>query len=160
MAKMQKSRFLWILLIASLALNVCFVGGALYFRMVAGELRHSPEARAEYMADRLNLDSAQTEALKQTREKVIALRENSSDDRDERRKDVWAIIAAPQFDREALRTLIERGHGERLERWLDTSQILHDYLATLTPEQRAAFVEMAQDRDFFRRFFGDRKQRD
>ena len=54
---MNKSRILWIALIFSLAMNVFFVGGALYFRHMAGSF--GGEGRAlEHIAELCDLLSA------------------------------------------------------------------------------------------------------
>ncbi len=47
------------------------------------------------------------------------------------------------------------------ERILGRAEALHGYLATLGPEQRAGFLEMAKERGFLRGLFrGNRKKRD
>lgn len=151
---MNKSRFLWLLLIASLALNVFFVGGALYYRSMAGNLRGNPEARMEFLRDRLNLTEGQAEELSKVRSAMQELREGQSESRAERRGELWALMVEPELDRDALRALMLKSQDERLERRMKMAEIMHGYLSGLTPEQRAAFIEMAQDRDFFRRFMG------
>ena len=151
---MNKSRFLWLLLIASLALNVFFVGGALYYRSMAGHLRGSPEARIEFLRDRLNLTDMQVDELGNLRRTMQELREGREESRAERRRELWALMVEPELDRDALRAIMLKAQDERMERWMEMAEIMHGYLAKLSPEQRAAFVEMAQDRDFFRRFMG------
>ncbi len=42
----------------------------------------------------------------------------------------------------------------RQERILGRAEALHGYLATLDPEQRAGFLEMAKERGFLRGLFG------
>jgi hypothetical protein len=50
--------------------------------------------------------------------------------------------------------LMEARSAQRRARIVDVAQDLHAYLATLSPEQRQAFLAMARERGFLRRLFG------
>ena len=50
--------------------------------------------------------------------------------------------------------MMEERRAGRQERILDRAQQFHAYLATLDPDQRAGFLEMAQERGFLRGLFG------
>lgn len=150
----MKPKFLWLALIASLALNVAFIGGVVYSKTAHDRFDRDPAKRVAALAEELKLDDAQRQGLMELREKVAERWGDRHEGRDERRDAMLAALAAPDFDRAQVIALQAERSAERGEAIADTMQDLHGYLATLSPEQRAGFLEMAGDRGFFWKLFG------
>ena len=71
----MKRRLPWILFVLSLILNVALIGGAIYVKGKAEHYRDNPEARAEYLVDRLELNDNQRDALTSLMAELEDLRE-------------------------------------------------------------------------------------
>ena len=147
----MRSKVLWILMVASLALNVFFVAGFAYTRLVG---HHHPPHRFDPVAkaaEEFSLDERQTEAL-------VALRGRMAERLQEGRKDRGGFQAAiidalskPAFDRVALAQALEAERAKGGDMILDMTEQVHGFLAGLSPEQKEAFLKRARERDFLRR---------
>ncbi len=150
----MRGKLLWILLAVSLTANVFLVAGALYTLYVKDDRSAVASANVDSVAERLGLTPGQRDRLLALREKARQGREGSRERRESRRAAFLAELGKPTFDRERVLTLMEGRSAERRARIVNVVQDLHAYLATLSPEQRQAFLAMARERGFLRRLFG------
>jgi uncharacterized membrane protein len=144
----------WSLLAVSVALNVFFAGGVIYSKVTAERLRASPAERAQFLAERFGLSDQQHDRLLafQTAmgERRGALREGFR----EARAALLAELAKPELDRERIARLRQEQTAVRSALFEDFAGELHQFLATLSPEQKADFVAMLEERGLFRGLFG------
>lgn len=142
----------WFLLAASMALNIFFVAGVFYPQIVGYHHPHPWDDPMAQVVEEFSLDDSQVAALEQLRNRIAERRENRSDDRGSFRTLILDAASAPTFDRDELAQALEarrrEGFGDFI---LDLAEDLHGFVSTLSPEQKTAFLERAQDRDFLRR---------
>lgn len=150
----MKGKLVWILLGVSLAANLFFAAGAIY-SFYGGEHRGRYTAVSiDSVAERLTLSPAQRDALQALRDQARDSPRPSREEYQQRRASFLAGLAAPEFNRAAMQAMMEERRARRQERILGRAEALHGYLATLDPEQRAGFLEMARERGFLRGLFG------
>jgi Spy/CpxP family protein refolding chaperone len=150
----MKAKLVWILLGVSLAANLFFAAGAVY-SLYGGEHRGwRTKVSVDDVAERLALSPAQRDALQALRDQARNRPRPSREAREERRAAFHAELAKPAFDRARLQALMAERMAGRQERILGRAEALHAYLATLDPEQRAGFLELAKERGFLRGLFG------
>ena len=150
----MRIKLIWVLLAASLAANLFFVAGALYTFYGKDDWHARSGANVDSVAERLGLSPEQREGLMALREKARQGRKGPREGRESRRAAFLAELGKPAFDRDGVLALMEARSAERRARIADVAQDLHAYLATLSPEQRQAFLAMARERGFLRRLFG------
>ena len=150
----MKGKLVWILLGVSLAANLFVAAGAIY-SFYGGEHRGRYAAvSVDSVAERLALSPAQRDALQALRDQARDRPRPSREQREQRRAAFLGELAKPDFDRARMQAMMEERRAGRQERILDRAQQFHAYLATLDPDQRAGFLEMAQERGFLRGLFG------
>lgn len=147
----MRSKVLWFLLAASLALNVFFVAGVLYPRLMGHP--HPPQggdpiARA---AEEFSLDAGQTEALTALRGRMAERLAAGREGRESFQAIILEALSEPAFDRAALAQALAARRAQGDDMIVDMAEDLHGFLAGLSPEQKAAFLERARERDFLRR---------
>jgi Spy/CpxP family protein refolding chaperone len=135
-----------VLLALSLALNLFFVAGALWFRIHAPPPMLSPEDRLEQMAGELNLDGQQKQAFahySQTiRERMRAMHGAVQP----LIANAWSEVGKPGADEAKVMQLFDQASQERRAFMRDLTTTTLAYLATLSPQQRAKFVQLARQR--------------
>ncbi len=143
-------RLPWILVALSLALNMFFIGGFFWVRGEAARAHLRPAERFEMIARELNLDAKQRTAFEHfiglMRMRTRHLREANIP----LIQEAWAEMAKPQPDDAVIDRDLETATANRRAFQVDTSHALRGFLAALSDEQRARFVEFAknrQDRD-------------
>ena len=141
----MRSKLPWILLAVSVVANIFFAGGALYTLSARGD------SALEQAVTKLDLTPAQQEGLLALREKIAARRAARVGPPGGLRQALLAEIGNPTFDRERVAALVDDWTTQRGTYFVDIAQDLHAYVATLTPEQREKFLELAQERAFLRR---------
>ncbi len=149
----MRAKLPWMLLAVSLAANAV-LAGAVYTLTRAADPAAQRAAHVESVIQRLGLSPEQRDGLLALREKARQRRKGSREGRESRRAAFLAELGKPAFDRERVLALMEARSAERRARIVDVAQDLHAYLATLSPEQRQAFLAMARERGFLRRLFG------
>ncbi len=149
----MRAKLPWILLAVSLVANAV-LAGAVYTLTSAPDPAAKRAAHVESVIQRLGLSPEQRDRLLALREKARQGRKGSRERRESRRAAFLAELGKPAFDRERVLALMEARSAERRARIIDVAQDLHAYLATLSPEQRQAFLAMARERGFLRRLFG------
>ncbi len=135
-----------VLLALSLALNLFFVVGALWTRLHQPPPMLSPEDRLEQMAGELNLDTQQKQAFanySQTiRDRIKAMRGAVQP----LIASAWSEVAKPRADEAKVMQLFDQASEERRAFMRDLTTTTLGFLATLSPEQRAKFVQLARQR--------------
>ena len=149
----MKGKLVWVLLGISLAANLFFAAGALY-SFYGGEHRGwRAKVSVEDVAERLELSPAQSDALQALRDQARQRSRPSREEREARRAAFLEELSKPEFDRARVEALMAERMAGRQQRILGVAEELHGYLETLTPEQRAGFLEMAKERGFLRGLF-------
>jgi Spy/CpxP family protein refolding chaperone len=142
-----RRRLPWLLLALSLALNICFIGGVFWVRMEAARGQMAPAERFERVAQQLSLDGNQRAAFDHF---IRALRMRTRQMRETNQPliaEAWGELGKAQPDDAALTRLLTEAADNRRAFQLDTSRALRGFLAVLTDEQRARFVELARNRE-------------
>ena len=153
----MRSRLPWFLFAVSLALNLLFAAGVLHAWLDHGGREFWQHSAADDGAEALELTDAQQAGLEALRSRLSVEREEMRDAGQELRQIMLAELVKPEFDRPAVERLLAQRAGQRQGLFADMIEELHDYLQGFTPQQRATFLELAQDRGFMRRFlFGER----
>jgi Spy/CpxP family protein refolding chaperone len=146
-ARSSTRRYLWRAVLAlSLALNLCFVAGALWIRIHAPAPPASAEDRLERMAGELNLGPEQKQAFarySQTmRERLQAMHGAVQP----LIGNAWSEVGKPQADEAKVMQLFDQADQERRGFMRELTTTTLSFLATLSPEQRAKFVRLARQR--------------
>jgi Spy/CpxP family protein refolding chaperone len=150
----MKRRLPWILLTLSLILNAALIGGAVYVKQKAEHYRENPEARAEYLVDRLELDQTQAAALEEMMQNFSEMREQRQEARESFREKFMALLAQPKLTREDVERELRAGTGAWIDRFADKMLEMHAFVSTLTPEQREELFALAREhRGGLRRLF-------
>jgi uncharacterized membrane protein len=137
---------LWAALTLSLVLNLCFVAGALWIRIQAPALPASPAERLQRIGTELALDPQQRQAFERYSENLRSHMQQMRETVEPLMSAAWSELAKPDADQAtASRLFDEAGQARRsLQRELLTPTL--SFLATLSPEQRAKFVELFHQR--------------
>jgi uncharacterized membrane protein len=137
---------LWVALMLSLALNLCFVAGALWIRIQGPALPASPAERLQRIGAELALDPQQRQAFEQYSQIVRMHMQQMRETVEPLMNAAWSELAKPDADQAtAARLFDEAGQARRsLQRELLSPTLA--FLATLSSEQRAKFVELFHQR--------------
>jgi uncharacterized membrane protein len=151
----------WLLLAASLILNVFFAGGVLYSKETAERLQTDPESRLAFVVHELGLSETEREDLVRLRG---AIREQRSEMRSERQSGHQALMAEMRktdFDRARVEEILA-ARSQRFTGFLsDVMGRVHGYLAGLTPEKRDGFLAlMSEERRFLFRLMREARSDD
>jgi hypothetical protein len=138
------ARLPWVLLAASLLLNVFFAGGVIYSKMTADRLEAEPRSRLAFAAEELGLSEAETERL-------VVLRKTVGERRARMREDGGALTQAlnqemrrPDLDRQRLEEILRQRSKLFVAYLSDTMGEVHGYLGTLPPEKREEFLGLME----------------
>jgi Spy/CpxP family protein refolding chaperone len=137
---------LWMALTLSLVLNLCFVAGALWTRFQPPAAPASPAERLQRVGAELALDPQQRQAFERYSETLRTHMQQMRETVEPMMSTAWAELAKPDADQAtAARLFDEAGQTRRgLQRELLAPTLA--FLATLSPEQRAKFVELFHQR--------------
>lgn len=142
----QRTRVLLALLAISAALNLFFIGGALWTRLHPLPAAQSFDDRFQAMADQLALDPQQRAAFDRF---AAAMRLH----RQEMRRQVAPLMDAarqemgkPQADPKQVFALLDQVSAKRHEFQHDAVAQTLAFLATLSPDQRSKFVAITRER--------------
>ncbi len=143
--------FLWAVLILSLALNVCFVAGAMWIRFQGAPLPAGPEQRLQQIGPQLALDPEQKQAFDQYAHVVSSQMRAMHEAIEPLVGNAWSELAKPDADDTKIMQLFEQaGEQRRLFRH-ELATATFSFLARLSPEQRSKFVELARQRPWAKR---------
>ena len=151
-------RLPWYLLAASLAVNVFFLAGLAFPQLFGAADTAAPDPVA-VVAEELKLDAAQRADLAALRQRVAERRAAAAagGNGGSFRALLIAELAKPAFDRGGLEARMQERRATMGTVVLGVAEDLHGYLATLSPEQKAAFLEKAKERAFLRRLLWPRR---
>lgn len=144
----SRRRWLIVALTVSVALNLFFIG------MIAGHMhgRHPPQPfaqreRFEHIAAELGLNDTQHAAFQKFE---LAMRQRGAAMRAANAA-VWAKIADPATPPDQIPAMLGSTVKTRTELQQEMADTLGKFLATLTPDQRATFVDEARNPSRHRR---------
>lgn len=134
-----------ILLALSLALNLFFVAGALWIR-IHGPPPMTPEERLQRVGTELALDPQQKQAFDQYSRAVHARMQLMHKAVDPLISNAWSEVAKPDADEPTVVELFDQAAQTRRGYMRELAPITLSFLAKLSPEQRAKFVELIHQR--------------
>jgi Spy/CpxP family protein refolding chaperone len=143
----SRGRLLWLALALSLTLNVCFLGGLLWSRMTTEQML-TPAQRVQQVMQELNLSDDQRDAFRQF---VIEARRRTRQLRESNEPlvgRVWEELGKGQPDQAVIDKLVDQATENRHAYQKDMTTVLGRFLANLSPEQRAKFIELAKRRQY------------
>lgn len=138
----MRNKLLWILLAASLLLNLFFAGGVIYSKMTADRLRDEPAARFDFVVGELDLSEAEREQLMVLRETARARRDEMGREGRHLREELFKEMAKPDFDQARIEELLRQRSALFVTFLSGVMAETHDFLATLEPERKRAFMAM------------------
>lgn len=136
---------LWALLTLSVVLNLCFVGGAVWTYFHAASPPNL-EARLRQMPTELGLDPQQKEAFDRYAGAIRSRIRQMHEAVEPLLGDAWSEIAKPDADEPRIMGLFAAAGDKRRSFQRDLTKETLSFLATLSPEQRLKFVEIARRR--------------
>jgi Spy/CpxP family protein refolding chaperone len=147
----SRQQLLWVVLILSLALNFCFIAGALWIRLQGAPLPMSPEERLQQIEPKLALDSQQKAAFDQYARTVRSRMQSMHEAIEPLVGKAWSELAKPDADDAKIMQLFDQAGEQRRAFRRELGTATFGFLAKLTPEQRAKFVELARQRPWAKR---------
>ena len=147
----SRQQLVWVVLILSLALNLCFIAGALWIRVQGPPPPMSPEQRLQQIEPQLALNAQQEAAFDDYARTVRSRVQSMHEAIDPLVANAWSELVKPDADEAKVMLLFDQA-GEQwraFRRELGTATFT--FLAKLTPEQRAKFVELARQRPWAKR---------
>jgi Spy/CpxP family protein refolding chaperone len=146
-----RQHLLWAALLLSLALNLCFVAGALWARFQEPPLPLSPEQRLQQIEPQLSLDPQQKAAFDQYAQTVRSRMQVMHEAIEPLVGNAWSELAKPDADNAKIMQLFDRAGDQRRVFRRELGLATFSFLAKLSPEQRAKFVELARQRPWAKR---------
>jgi uncharacterized membrane protein len=140
-----RQHFLWVLLALSLALNLCFVGGALWIR-IHGPPPLNMEERLERIGSQLALDPQQKVAFQQYSQAIRTRMQAMRNAVEPLVGNAWSEVAKPDADEARVVQLFDEAGQTRRGYMSELAPITLSFLAKLSSEQRAKFVELIRQR--------------
>lgn len=138
-----RGRLLWVALALSLTLNVFFVAGLIWSR--AAEPSAPPFAdRLTRVAGEVNLSQDQHLAFQQLLQEMENRSQRLRDSNHPILQHIWDELGAAQPDQALISRLVDEATENRRAYQMDVSAALGRFLAVLSPDQRARFVELAK----------------
>ena len=136
-------RHLFSVLIAlSVALNLFFIVGALWIRIHGPQMPLSAWDRLHYIGEQLGLDPRQKEAFDRYSQAVRSHMQAMHKAVDPLVGNAWTEVARPDADETKVVELFDEAGQARRGFMRELAPITLSFLATLSPEQRARFVEL------------------
>lgn len=137
-------RLVWIGLAVSLALNLLFVGGAIYARTTFERVSHRADARTQHFTEQLGLRPQQREAYQAfragARERVAGMRDDMAPTFQEMRDQLGGDAPDPERLTAGLVRMADTRHD--FER--DMAGMTGEFLRTLDPDQIRRFLNFAR----------------
>ena len=147
----SRQHLFWVGLILSLALNLCFIAGALWIRVQGPPLPMSPEQRLQQIEPQLALDSQQKAAFDEYARTVRSRMQSMHEAIEPLVANAWSELAKPYADQTKIMQLFDQAGEQRRAFRPELVTATFTFLAKLTPEQRAKFVELARQRPWAKR---------
>jgi uncharacterized membrane protein len=130
----------------SLVLNLCFVAGALWIRIEEPALPPSPEERLQRIGAELGLDPRQRQAFEHYSEAMRTRMQQMREAIGPQMSAARAELAKPDAEEATVARLFDEAGQTRRGYQRELLTTTMSFLATLSPEQRAKFVELFHQR--------------
>ena len=147
----SRQHLFWVVLILSLALNLCFIAGALWIRVQGPPLPMSPEQRLQQIEPQLALSPQQKAAFDEYARTVRSRVQSMHEAIEPLVANAWSELAKPDADQTKIMQLFDQAGEQRRAFRPELVTATFTFLAKLTPEQRAKFVELARQRPWAKR---------
>jgi Spy/CpxP family protein refolding chaperone len=147
----SRQHLFWVALILSLALNLCFIAGALWIRVQGPPLPMSPEQRLQQIEPQLALNPQQKAAFDEYARTVRSRMQSMHEAIEPLVANAWSELAKPDADQTKIMQLFDQAGEQRRAFRPELVTATFTFLAKLTPEQRAKFVELARQRPWAKR---------
>jgi Spy/CpxP family protein refolding chaperone len=141
-----RQHLLWVALTLSLVLNLCFVAGALWIRINGPALTTSPEERFQQIGAELALDPEQRQAFEKYSAAIRAHMQQMREAVDPLMSAARAELAKPDAEESTITRLFDEAAQTRRGFQHELISKTLAFLAVLSPEQRAKFVELFHQR--------------
>ena len=141
-----RQHLLWVALTLSLVLNLCFVAGALWARIQGPPAPFNIEDRLQRVASELKLDPQQRQNFDRYSETVRAHLQQMREAVEPLMNAAWSEIAKPDADEATVMRIFDEAAQARrgFQREMITTTL--SFLGTLSPDQRAKFVQLFRQR--------------
>jgi Spy/CpxP family protein refolding chaperone len=140
-----------VILVLSLALNLCFIAGALWIRVQGAPLPMSPEQRLQQIEPQLALNSQQKAAFAEYARTVRSGMQSMHEAVEPLVANAWSELAKPDAEEAKVMLLFDQAGDQRRGFRRELGTATFTFLAKLSPEQRAKFVELARQRPWAKR---------
>ena len=140
-----------VILVLSLALNLCFIAGALWIRVQGPPLPLTPEQRLQQIEPQLALDSQQKAAFDEYARTVRSRVQSMHEAIEPQVANAWSELAKPDADEAKVMQLFDQAGDQRRAFRRELGTATFTFLTKLSPEQRAKFVELARQRPWAKR---------
>jgi uncharacterized membrane protein len=140
-----------VILVLSLALNLCFIAGALWIRVQGPPLPLSPEQRLQQIEPQLALNPQQKKAFDEYARTVRSGMQSMREAAEPLVANAWSELAKPDADEAKVMLLFDQAGDQRRSFRRELGTATFAFLAKLSPEQRAKFVELARQRPWAKR---------
>ena len=147
----SRRHLFWVILVLSLALNLCFIAGALWIRVQGPPLPMSPEQRLQQIEPQLALNPQQKAAFDEYARTVRSRVQSMHEAIEPQVANAWSELAKPDADEAKVMLLFDQAGDQRRAFRRELGTATFTFLAKLTPEQRAKFVELARQRPWAKR---------
>jgi len=149
---MRAPRLIEIVLVLSLGLNLFIAGGFAYSHWFAIGHHDGPppppplERRLDAIASRLGLDPEETKPFRELKRTFRGAQQALGAQNRPLAQSIWEELAKPQPDDAEIQRLIDEMASHRHAFHAATTTALERFLAAITPEQRAEFIKLMEDR--------------
>ena len=137
---------LWVALTLSLVLNLCFVAGALWARVQGPPAPFNIEERLRRVASELKLDPQQRQNFDRYSETVRTHLQQMREAVEPVMNAAWSEIAKPDADQATVMHIFDEAAQARRGFQHEMVATTLSFLATLSPDQRAKFVQLFHQR--------------
>jgi uncharacterized membrane protein len=139
-AKAARSRLVWVALALSLTLNIFVVAGLVWSQAAGPRPTNYAERLIEAGAG-LNLSPAQRDAFNQFSQSIQQRTKELRETNQPLYRQIWDELAKAQPDQAALSQLVDEASERRHGYQKDVIGALTNFLGSLSPDQRAEFIE-------------------
>ena len=141
-----RQQLLWVALILSLVLNLCFVAGALWARVQGPPPPFNIEERLQRIGSELELNPQQRQNFDHYSATVRADLQQMRDAVEPLMSAAWSEIAKPDADEATVMHFFDQAAQTRRGFQHEMITTTLSFLATLSPDQRAKFVQLFHQR--------------
>ena len=147
----SRRHLFWVILVLSLALNLCFIAGALWIRVQGPPLPMTPEQRLQQIEPQLALNPQQKAAFDEYARTVRSRVQSMHEAIEPLVANAWSELAKPDADEAKVMLLFDQAGDQRRAFRRELGTATFTFLTKLSPEQRTKFVELARQRPWAKR---------